>query len=84
MGAATVQLFPLEKLGQFCSAQAFFYQTIFLVVGPLVGHFFDWIHFNRFSYIWAAFFQIGAGLIYTKVYFNWKHHHPAAPAPISV
>lgn len=24
MGAATVQMFPMEKLGQFCSAQSFF------------------------------------------------------------
>ena len=73
LGAATVQFFPREKIGQFCSAQAFFYQTIGLVVTPLViAPFFDWIHYNRFAYIWLTVFYFCTGLIYTKVYFNWK------------
>ena len=79
IGAATVQMFPLEKLGQFCSAQSFFCQTLFLVINPLVGHFFDWIHFNRFSYAWGSIFQTLAGLIYIKVYLNWKRQHQPVP-----
>jgi len=73
LGAVTVQLFPREKLGQFCSAQAFFYQTILMVLSPLVvAPFFDWLKFNRGAYIWSAFFYFVAALITVKVYWNWK------------
>ena len=76
LGAATVQLFPREKLGQFCSAQAFFYQTIGIIITPLIiAPFFDYIHYNRFGYIWLTTFYFLTALIYTKVYFNWKRHH---------
>ena len=57
LGAVTVELFPREKLGQFCSAQAFFYQTIIMVLNPLlISPFFDWLKFNRGGYLWSAFF----------------------------
>ena len=73
LSAVTVELFPREKLGQFCSAQAFFYQTIIMVVNPLViSPFFDWIKFNRAGYLWSAFFYFLSGLVTVKVYFNWK------------
>ena len=73
LGAVTVQLFPREKLGQFCSAQAFFYQTIIMVLSPLlIAPFFDWLKFNRGAYLWSAFFYFVAALITVKVYFNWK------------
>lgn len=73
LGAVTVQLFPREKLGQFCSAQAFFYQTILMVLSPLVvAPFFDWLKFNRAGYLWSAFFYLLAGFVTVKVYFNWK------------
>ena len=73
LGAVTVQLFPREKLGQFCSAQAFFHQTLLMVLSPLVvAPFFDWLKFNRGAYIWSAFFYFVAALITVKVYWNWK------------
>jgi len=76
LGAVTVQLFPREKLGQFCSAQAFFYQTILMIVTPLlVAPFFDWLKFNRGAYLWVAFFDLLAAIIAVKVYLNWKKKH---------
>ena len=73
LGAVTVELFPREKLGQFCSAQAFFYQTIIMVLNPLlISPFFDWLKFNRGGYLWSAFFYLLAGVVTVKVYFNWK------------
>ena len=73
LGAVTVELFPREKIGQFCSAQAFFYQTIIMVLNPLViSPFFDWLKFNRAGYLWSAFFYLLAGLVTVKVYHNWK------------
>jgi maltose/moltooligosaccharide transporter len=80
LGAVTVQLFPREKLGQFCSAQAFFYQTIIMVLSPLaIAPFFDWLDFNRGGYLWSAFFYLLAGLVTVKVYFNWKKKHENDP-----
>lgn len=73
LGAVTVELFPREKIGQFCSAQAFFYQTSIMILNPCaISPFFDWLKFNRAGYLWAAFFYCLAGFITVKVYFNWK------------
>ena len=80
VGAVTVELFPREKIGQFCSAQAFFHQTICMVLTPLViSPFFDWLKFNRAGYLWSAFFYLLAGLVTVKVYLNWKHRQEATP-----
>jgi maltose/moltooligosaccharide transporter len=80
LGAVTVQLFPREKIGQFCSAQAFFYQTILMVLTPLaVAPFFDWLQFNRGAYLWAGLFDLLAAIIAVKVYFNWKKKHENDP-----
>ena len=73
MGAVTVELFPREKIGQFCSAQAFFYQTITLVFNPLVvSPFFDRLKYNRAGYLWSAVCYFLAALVTVKVYLNWK------------
>lgn len=73
ISAVTVELFPREKLGQFCSAQAFFYQTIIMVLGPcVISPFFDWLKFNRAGYLWSACFYFLSALACVKVYFNWK------------
>ena len=81
LGSVTVQLFPLEKLGQFCSAQAFFYQTIIRFMSPfLIAPFFDWWKFNRGGYLWSAFFYLLAGLVTVKVYFNWKRKQEGDPS----
>jgi hypothetical protein len=81
LGSVTVQLFPREKLGQFCSAQAFFYQTIIMFLSPfLIAPFFDWLKFNRGGYLWSAFFYLLAGLVTVKVYFNWKRKQEEASA----
>ena len=73
LGAVTVELFPREKIGQFCSAQAFFSSTTIMVLNPLViSPFFDWMKFNRAAYLWSAFFYFLAALVAVKVYFNWK------------
>ncbi|MEI6323642.1 MAG: MFS transporter [bacterium] len=82
LGAVTVELFPREKIGQFCSAQAFFYQTITMVLNPLaISPFFDWLKFNRAGYLWSAFFYLLAGLVTVKVYHNWKHKQASENNP---
>ena len=76
-----MELFPREKIGQFCSAQAFFYQTITMVFNPLVtSPFFDWLKYNRAGYLWSAVCYFLAALVTVKVYFNWKHKHESDSA----
>jgi len=78
LGAVTVELFPREKIGQFCSAQAFFHQTTIMILNPLViSPFFDWLKFNRAGYLWSATFNLLAGLVAVKVYHNWKRKQEA-------
>lgn len=81
IAAFIVEVFPREKLGQFCSAQAMFYQFINNVTGPFVGMFYDWLKYNRFGYIWMAFFYSLSGLTYLKVYNNWKKRRGHVPIP---
>jgi len=82
LGAVTVELFPREKIGQFCSAQAFFYQTTIMVLNPLlISPFFDWLKFNRAGYLWSASFYFLAGLVTVKVYHNWKRKHALEENP---
>jgi len=81
VGAFTVEVFPREKLGQFCSAQAVFYQFLLTLIGPFIGMFYDRIHFNRLAYLWTSLFQLVAGFVYLKVYFNWKIKKGQTPVP---
>jgi len=75
IGAFTPEIFPREKLGQFCSAQAVFYQFILAFLNPVIAMFFQHIHYNRFGFLWSAFFYFLCSLAYLKVYWNWKARH---------
>jgi len=81
VGAFTVEVFPREKLGQFCSAQAVFYQLPVNLMGIPVAIFFDHVKNYRLSFLFPAFFGLLSALAYTKVYFNWKKRHGIAPVP---
>ena len=81
MGAYIIEVFPREKIGQFCSAQAVFYQFAITLVNPFIGEFFDWANHNKLGYIWAGSFQVIASFIYVKIYFNWKKRRGQAPVP---
>ncbi|MGB8355898.1 MAG: MFS transporter [Chthoniobacteraceae bacterium] len=81
VGAFTAEIFPREKLGQFCSAQAVFYQFFIAIVGPFIAMLFDHIHYNRLGYLWSAFFYALGALAYLKVYWNWKARHGQTPVP---
>jgi maltose/moltooligosaccharide transporter len=80
VAAVTVRLYPMEKLGQFCSAAAIAEQLICALVGPGMGYFFDRTS-NHNAFLWQACFLFGAALVFRKVYFNWKKRHGHAPIP---
>ena len=81
IGAFTIEVFPREKLGQFCSAQAVFHQFSGFLIGPFIGMFYDHIHNNRFGFIWQGVFYIFSAMAYIKVYFNWKERHGRSLLP---
>lgn len=73
LGAVTVELFPREKIGQFCSAQVLFNSIIIMILNPLViSPLFDWLKFNRAAYIWSSACYFLSALVAVKVYRNWK------------
>jgi MFS family permease len=81
MGAFTVEIFPREKLGQFCSAQAVFYQFALNILNPFIGTFFDHIQNNRIGYLWQGGFYFLAAIAYFKVHLNWNQRHGKTPVP---
>jgi predicted MFS family arabinose efflux permease len=81
VGAFTVEAFPREKLGQFCSAQAVFYQFFTNICNPAVGYLFDKLHNNRIGFLWMAGFYALAAMTYVKVYHNWKKRGEHPPDP---
>jgi maltose/moltooligosaccharide transporter len=81
MGALTPELYPREKLGQFCAASATMQTVICGVMRPFVGMFFTYIHYLRFSFLWSAFFDFLGALIFIKVYHNWRKLKGHAPVP---
>jgi len=80
-GSFTSAIFPREKLGQFCSAQAIFSEIIIASVNPFIGKLFDHIHDNRMGFLWMSGFHFLAGIAYLKVFWNWKAKHGRAPVP---
>lgn len=81
VAAFTVEVFPREKLGQFCSAQAVFYQVIINFINPVIGWFFDVLKNNRAGFLWSGAFYLLAGLVYVKVHANWRKRKGVVPAP---
>lgn len=67
-----VEVFPREKLGQFCSATAITYQIICILVAVPLGMLFDHLKDYRYTYLWSSLFDALAALLFFKVYCNWK------------
>ncbi len=80
-GALIPELYPREKLGQFCSACATMITAILSAGRVFVGVFFDHIHNTRFCFLWSAIFQVLAALVFVKVYTNWRKRGGHVPVP---
>ena len=81
-GALMPQIFPREKFGQFCSANASCSMLINLLLGIPMGKLFDLLHSSyRYAYLIAAFSMAGAGAIFIKVHRNYEARHGKAPVP---
>jgi maltose/moltooligosaccharide transporter len=81
-GALLPQIFPREKFGQFCSANATCSMLINLLLGLPLGWMFDTLHSSyRYAYLIAAFSMFGAGVLFLKVHRNYDARHGKAPVP---
>jgi MFS family permease len=82
VGALMPQIFPREKFGQFCSANAAFSMAVNMVLGIPMGMMFDALHSEyRYAYLVAAFSMAGAGVLFHKVYLNYEARHGKTPVP---
>ncbi len=68
LNVVTVEVFPREKIGQFCSANQIFHSSVSLIVTPLLGMYLDRLKDYTYIYVWSAAFQLLAAAIFVKVY----------------
>jgi maltose/moltooligosaccharide transporter len=94
---ALMKIFPMDRYGQFCSANALVRSTALIFGGVACGVFFDLVtrlhpdpHFSyRFLPVWNFTFQAGAFLFTFLLYREWKrlggkdNFVPPAPLPNS-
>lgn len=80
-----VELFPKDKFGQFCSAQAMMRSVVLIVGNYGAGLFLDIMKNYRYLFIWDAFFTGIALIMMLYVYGIWKrknnlkHSSPGIP-----
>jgi maltose/moltooligosaccharide transporter len=80
-GALLPQIYPREKLGQFCSAAVLFQSATGFILGIPLGILFDYVHSDRLAYLWSAIFLFLAAAIFFKVERNYRARHGRAPVP---
>lgn len=81
-GPVFVALFPPEKYGQFCSANAMLNSALLIFANYLGGIAIDLFGY-RFIFVWDTLFTIAATASLVYVYIKWKQYggaeHYAAP-----
>lgn len=81
-GPVFVALFPPEKYGQFCSANAMLNSALLIFANYLGGIAIDLFGY-RFIFVWDTLFTIAATASLVYVYVKWKQYggaeHYAAP-----
>ncbi len=79
--AIIIEVFPREKLGQFCSANALSILFVTNTVSIFCAKFFDYLHNNRCAFLWQATFLFVGALAFVKVHANWKKRRGHVPIP---
>lgn len=67
-----VEIYPREKLGQFCSAASAAQAVCCACIGPLLGLLLDHLHNNRLGFLWSASLDLAAALCFYQVCRIWK------------
>ena len=80
-GALLPEIYPREKLGQFCSAAILMQSATGFLLGIPIGYFFDYIHSDRFAYLWSATMLFGTAAIWLKVLANYNARQGRVPVP---
>jgi maltose/moltooligosaccharide transporter len=80
-GALLPQIYPRAKFGQFCSANQLLSSLGGFIVPVPVGYLFDYLHNNRFAYLFSADFLFAAAVLFMKVERNFSKRHGHVPVP---
>jgi nitrate/nitrite transporter NarK len=80
-GALLPQIYPRAKFGQFCAANQLLGSIGGFLVPVPVGYLFDYLHNNRFAYLFSACFLFAAALMFAKVQRNFSKRHGHIPVP---
>jgi maltose/moltooligosaccharide transporter len=80
-GALLPQIYPRAKFGQFCAANQLLGSLGGFFVPVPVGYLFDYLHNNRFAYLFSACFLFAAALMFAKVQRNFSKRHGHIPVP---
>lgn len=80
-GVMNVEVFPREKIGQFCSANQISASLVALPMTYFVGMLVDYIKDYRYTFMWSAVFQLLAAAMFYKVYRNWVREGGCPPVP---
>ena len=67
-----IDLYPRDRYGQFCSAGAIVVCVVAIIVGPLLGMFYDWLQWYRFLGLWGLFLSFASFPILLILYRRWK------------
>ena len=79
--AIIIEVFPREKLGQFCSANALSILLVTNTATLFCAWFFDHLKNDRCVFIWQAAFLFAGALVFVKVHANWKKRRGHVPLP---
>jgi Na+/melibiose symporter-like transporter len=80
-GALLPEIYPRAKLGQFCSANQLIASIGGVIVPYPVGLLFDYLHSNRFAYMFSAIFLFIGAAMFLKVYKNFEERKGRVPVP---
>jgi MFS-type transporter involved in bile tolerance (Atg22 family) len=80
-GALLPEIYPMEKLGQFCSASVLFNWAIGFFIGIPLGWLMDHMPNDQICFLWAAAFQFLAAIVWVKVLMNFNRRRGRAPVP---
>ncbi len=79
--AIIIEVFPREKLGQFCSANALSILIVTNTATLFCAWFFDHLKNDRCAFLWQAVFLFLGALAFIKVHANWKKRRGQVPVP---
>jgi Na+/melibiose symporter-like transporter len=79
VAALTPEVYPKDKLGQFCSASSISQSLVCIGTIILAGMLFDHLGqgFYHYAYLWSTICELIGVLGFLKIYFDWRRERAA-------